>query len=92
MSENKDFSQKEETVIEGGDRKMMLRPSRKDLPPIDLVIDYKDPNFLRQYVTEAYHMVPARSTKLNRQQQNQLKSAIKRARQLAILPYVDNHG
>ena len=51
-------------------------------------IDYKDLNTLRQYVTENGKIVPSRITGTKARYQRQLATAIKRARFLALLPYV----
>ena len=51
-------------------------------------IDYKDLNTLRQYLTENGKIVPSRITGTKARYQRQLATAIKRARFLALLPYV----
>jgi len=54
-------------------------------------IDYKDLNVLRQYLTENGKIVPSRITGTKARYQRQLQTAIKRARELALIPYTDNH-
>jgi small subunit ribosomal protein S18 len=54
-------------------------------------IDYKDLNTLRQYLTENGKIVPSRITGTKARYQRQLQTAIKRARELALIPYTDNH-
>ena len=54
-------------------------------------IDYKDLNTLRQYLTENGKIVPSRITGTKAKYQRQLQTAIKRARELALIPYTDNH-
>jgi len=51
-------------------------------------IDYKDANGLRQYVTEAGRIRPRRQTGVCARHQRELSVAIKRARHLAMLPFV----
>jgi len=51
-------------------------------------IDYKDPNRLRKYMTERAKILPRRITGNCARHQRQLTTAIKRARHLALLPYV----
>ena len=51
-------------------------------------IDYKDLVTLRQYITETGKIVPSRITGTKARYQRQLSTAIKRARQLALLPYI----
>jgi len=55
-------------------------------------IDYKDVDLLRKFVTERGKVLPRRITGLTAQQQRDLTSAIKRARILALLPYVNSES
>ena len=50
-------------------------------------IDYKDINKLKKYVTERGKILPRRITGNCAGHQRQLTRAIKRARQVALLPY-----
>ena len=54
-------------------------------------IDYKDIKLLKEYITETGKIVPARVSGTAAKYQRQLTRAIKRARHLALLPYVDSH-
>ena len=54
------------------------------------VIDYKDVAKLRRYVSERAKILPRRITGTCAKHQRQLTIAIKRARHLALLPYVNN--
>jgi len=67
---------------------------RKRLSPIKPgdPIDYKDIELLRKFVTERGKILPRRITNLTSQQQKDLTTAIKRARYLALLPYVNAEG
>ena len=49
-------------------------------------IDYKSPVTLYQFITEGGKISPARITGLFYSQQRQLKTAIKKARSLSLLP------
>ena len=51
-------------------------------------IDYKDLNLLKAYITETGKIVPSRITAVSAKKQRELAKAIKRARFLALLPYV----
>ena len=51
------------------------------------VIDYKDTNRLRRYVSERGKILPRRMTGTCAKHQRELTTAIKRARQIAIMPY-----
>lgn len=54
-------------------------------------IDYKDIKLLKEYITETGRIMPARLTGTTAKYQRQLTRAIKRARHLSLLPYVDSH-
>ncbi len=51
-------------------------------------IDYKDANFLLKFVNEQGKILPRRITGTSVKYQRKVAKAIKRARHLAIMPYV----
>lgn len=51
-------------------------------------IDYKDPKLLRRFITERGKMVPSRITGVCATHQRSLGKAIKRARNIALLPFL----
>jgi small subunit ribosomal protein S18 len=51
-------------------------------------IDYKDPNFLKKFLNEQGKILPRRLTGTSLKFQRKTAQAIKRARHIAILPYV----
>lgn len=51
-------------------------------------IDYKDANFLLKFVNEQGKILPRRITGTSLKYQRKISQAIKKARHLAILPYV----
>lgn len=51
-------------------------------------IDYKDVRLLQRYISERGKIVPSRITAVSTKKQRELARAIKRARFLALLPYV----
>ena len=53
-------------------------------------IDYKDVRLLQGFVSERGKIVPRRITAVTAKEQRALARAIKRARELALLPYVAN--
>ena len=55
-----------------------------------LVIDYKDPQALRYFVTERGKIVPRRISGVCAKHQRELTRAIKRARNVAIMPFTSN--
>ncbi len=51
-------------------------------------VDYKDTARLRKYLSERGKILPRRTTGTCAMHQRQVTEAIKRARQIALLPYV----
>ena len=51
-------------------------------------IDYKDVKLLQRYISERGKIVPSRITAVSNKKQRELAKAIKRARFLALRPYV----
>jgi len=51
-------------------------------------IDYKDVRLLQGFVSERGKIVPSRITAVSAKHQRELARAIKRARQLGLLPYI----
>ena len=88
----------DETTIEapvagasaGGQRRPFFR--RRKVCPFSGAnapkIDYKDVKLLQRYVSERGKIVPSRITAVSAKKQRELAKAIKRARFLALLPYV----
>ena len=52
------------------------------------VIDYKDVRLLSRYISEKGRMTPSRISNVSQKKQRKLSNAIKRARFLALLPYL----
>lgn len=55
----------------------------------DHVFDYKDPQTLKYFITERGKIVPRRLSGLSARQQRSLALAVKRARNIALLPFTD---
>jgi small subunit ribosomal protein S18 len=53
-------------------------------------IDYKDVKLLQKFITEQGKIIPKRITGTSSKYQRQLAIAIKRARHMALLPYVSD--
>ena len=53
-----------------------------------MYIDYKDPNFLLKFVNEQGKILPRRVTGTSLKYQRKVSQAVKRARHLALMPYV----
>ena len=52
-------------------------------------IDYKDERLLRKFITERGKIIPRRVTGVSAKTQRRLSRAIKRARIMALLPFVE---
>ncbi len=57
----------------------------------DTTIDYKDPRTLRYFITERGKIVPRRISGNCAKHQREITEAIKRARNLALLPLAAGH-
>jgi len=77
---------------EGGQRRPFFR--RKKTCPFSGAnapkIDYKDVKLLQRFISERGKIVPSRITAVSNKKQRLLANAIKRARYMALLPYVLN--
>jgi len=80
---DKDFSPPEFSGGRGRRRRM-------EGPVIEL-LNYKDVSTLSQFITEQGKILPKRTTKVTARFQRQLGRAIKRARFLALIPYILDH-
>lgn len=73
-----------------GGRKVFFR-RRKSCPltgPNAPAVDYKDVKLLSRFISERGKILPSRITAVSAKKQRALSQAIKRARNLALLPYV----
>lgn len=81
---------------EKGDSQMKRRPAGRRRKKVcvfcgkDNVIDYKDTNKLKRYVSERGKILPRRITGNCAKHQRALTVAIKRARHIALMPYVQD--
>jgi small subunit ribosomal protein S18 len=85
-----DTSAPEAPAASSGPRRAFMR--RRKVCPFSGAnapkIDYKDVKLLQRYVSERGKIVPSRITAVSAKKQRELAQAIKRARFLALLPYV----
>ncbi|HWO88436.1 MAG TPA: 30S ribosomal protein S18 [Gemmatimonadales bacterium] len=56
------------------------------------VLDYKDERTLNRFLTDRGKILPSRLSGMCARHQRQLATSIKRARQLALLPYIKGYG
>ncbi|MCR5431150.1 MAG: 30S ribosomal protein S18 [Lachnospiraceae bacterium] len=85
FTKNKEQSDKEAPV-----RKRIIRRKKKVCSfcaEADAVIDYKDVNKIKKYISERGKILPRRISGTCAKHQRALTVAIKRARHLALLPY-----
>lgn len=77
---------------DGQDKKDMPRKKRtcRFTEAGTIWIDYKDEKLLRKFITEQGKIIPKRITGTSAKYQRQLITAIKRARHLALIPYVSD--
>ena len=78
----------------GGGRRRTYRRRRRGCPFLSdgkCMIDYKDVDSLRQYLTETGKIRPRRQTGACSKCQRALAVAIKRGRHIALLPYAPEH-
>lgn len=62
--------------------------SKKVRRVIEEFIDYKDTKKLQKFITDQGKIIPRRITGLSAKQHRELVTAIKRARQIALMPYI----
>jgi small subunit ribosomal protein S18 len=70
-----------------GGRRGSRRKVDRFLADKSLRIDYKDPSILKHFITERGKIVPRRISGLCAKNQRKVTMAIKRARNLGLLPY-----
>ena len=75
-----------------GNRTKMVYRKKRRCPfsyPDSPAIDYKNPELLLKYMSERGKMLPRRITGVSAKNQRALSQAIKRARFLGLIPYVN---
>ncbi|HVV66054.1 MAG TPA: 30S ribosomal protein S18 [Rhizomicrobium sp.] len=76
---------------DGGDKRRPFFRRKKTCPFSGAnapKIDYKDTKLLQRFISERGKIVPSRITAVSSGKQRLLAKAIKRARYMALLPYV----
>ena len=76
------------STVRGGLRDL---PRRKKLDPLAAnkieFVDYKDVATLRKFVSDTGKILPARITGCSRKNQRMIAKAIKRAREIGLMPF-----
>ena len=70
----------------------MIGAGERLLPSGVRVVDFKDERTLSRFLSERGKILPSRLSGTCARHQRQLSTAIKRARVLALLPYLKGHG
>jgi small subunit ribosomal protein S18 len=71
-----------------------MRRAQKSCPFCEMrvrFIDYKDDRTLGRFITDHGKILPSRLSGVCARHQRQLSTAVKRARFLAIIPYIRGH-
>lgn len=71
-------------------RRVLMRRKRT-LDP-NLVIDYRNADVLKRFITDRGKIIPRRISGATQEQQRKLSTAIKRARFLSLIPYSVAHS
>lgn len=71
---------------------MAMKKQNASLMSVNQKIDYKDIELLKLFITEQGKILPRRATGVTVQQQRQIAKSIKRARTLALLPFVTSNS
>lgn len=90
--ENKTTSDQSFGRVSGGASKKILFRRRKNCPfsgKNGQTINYLDVKMLSRFVSERGKMTPSRITAVSAKKQRELSQAIKRARFLALMPYIN---
>jgi small subunit ribosomal protein S18 len=74
---------------QGGERRYFSRPKICQFcADKNIVIDYKNADMLRRFIVEDGKIRPRRQTGNCAKHQREIASSIKRARQIALLPFI----
>lgn len=80
-----DLAMSEEAFGDKMPRRYQRRRPRQVVPDY---VDWKDVDFLRQFIPERGKIMPRRISGISAKDQRRIATAIKRARAIALLPYV----
>jgi small subunit ribosomal protein S18 len=82
----------QEGAGQGGERRFFSKPKFCQFcADKTLTIDYKKTDLLRKYVTEDGKIRPRRQTGACARHQRVIATAVKQARQIALLPFTGQH-
>ncbi|MGB7068099.1 MAG: 30S ribosomal protein S18 [Pyrinomonadaceae bacterium] len=81
----RDMSAQEDVIGDRVPRRYQRRRPRQVIPDY---VDWKDVDYLRQFVPERGKIMPRRISGITAKDQRRISKAIKRARTMALLPFV----
>ena len=91
MADNKKNRRNNRNNNSDSDYNPKFRKMRKKVCPLcadkDLVLDYKNYEQIRKFVNDKGKILPRRATGACAKHQRDITLAVKRARQIAVLPY-----
>ena len=91
MADNKKNKKNNRNNNNQDDYNPKFRKIRKKVCPLcadkNLILDYKNPEQLKKFVNDKGKILPRRATGACAKHQRDITQAVKRARQIAILPY-----
>jgi small subunit ribosomal protein S18 len=79
------FEQGDDQRVDRGPRRFQRRRQNQIVPDY---IDWKDTDFLRRFIPERGKIMPRRISGVSAKDQRRIAKAIKRARSMALLPFV----
>lgn len=93
MERNNNFNEEEVNFFEAGDdariekmpRRFQRRRQNQTVPDY---IDWKDVDFLKRFIPERGKIMPRRISGVSAKDQRRIAQAIKRARSMALIPFV----
>jgi small subunit ribosomal protein S18 len=91
MQDKRRQPQEYSSMQQGSDASSPFSKKKKPCPFVAAKmedVDYKDTETLKQFITERGKILPRRITGVSYYYQKELKKAIKRARHMALLPFV----
>ena len=91
-NENEDVEMNEVDLGRAGDAKNERMPRRfqrrRQNSSVPDYIDWKDVDFLKRFIPERGKIMPRRISQISAKDQRRLATAIKRARLMALIPFV----
>lgn len=85
VREDRDVAVEEDSFTEKMPRRYQRRRPRQVVPDY---VDWKDAEYLRQFLPERGKIMPRRISGITAKDQRRIATAIKRARIMALLPFV----